>query len=159
MITFSVCIFLFSSTPELLRPSSGNSHCPGLQSKVRAWAGKDSKAGMEAGKWAGAWRDETISTLELMRNPSLPRIIWPPLSSEQPPPIPVFGTHKKQWETCKDIEWIWKIQMIQLQGWFGAVPQLNSWNVMCQGLEPVSRCSTPSLSSVLGVHITSQPSC
>lgn len=82
---------------------------------------------MEAGKQAGAWRDGTISTLELMRNPSLPRIIWPLLSSKQSPPIPVFGTHTKQWETCKDIEWIWKIQMNQLQGWFGAVPQLNIW--------------------------------
>lgn len=37
MITFSVCIFLLSSTPQLVHSPSGNSHCPGLQSKVRAW--------------------------------------------------------------------------------------------------------------------------
>ena len=32
----------------------------------------------------------------------------------------------KQWEICTDMEWTWEIQMIQLKGWFGAGPQLNS---------------------------------
>lgn len=62
-----------------------------------AWAGTEGQQGWDGDKrerencLAGAPRDGTISTLELMRNPSLPRVIWPPLGSEQPLPIPVFG--------------------------------------------------------------------
>lgn len=53
MITFSVCIFLLSSSPQLLRSPSGNSHCPGLQSKVRAWAGKEGQQSWDGGRKTG----------------------------------------------------------------------------------------------------------
>lgn len=56
---------------------------------------------MEAARLAGAPGDGTISPLELMRNPSLPRVSWPPLGSEQPPPIPVFGATN---ETTRDLQ-------------------------------------------------------
>lgn len=53
MITFSVCIFLFSSTSQLLRPPPGNSHCPGLQSEVGAWAGKEGQQSWDGGRKTG----------------------------------------------------------------------------------------------------------
>lgn len=92
MVTFSACILLFLSILQLLCCPPQSSHCPGLWSEEGAWVGKGRhQGGMEAVKLAGAPRDGTISTLELMRNPSFPCVIWPPLSSEQPLPIPVFG--------------------------------------------------------------------
>ena len=126
VVTFSACILPFLSIPQLLRYPPGSGHCPGLRSDVGAWAGKEGQQGWDGGSktgWCSERWDYINSGVNEKPKPSM-RYGHCSARSSHYQSLYLRG-QTKQGETRKDIEWTWEVQMIQLKGWFGAVPQLN----------------------------------